>query len=50
VLAATGLLFSLAALTLLGLRFGGLDTAFGDAWLPHLHTGLEKLSALAPSP
>lgn len=50
VLAATGLVLSLAALTILGLRFTGLDTAFGDAWLPHLHTGLEKLTDLVPTP
>jgi hypothetical protein len=50
VLAATGLVLCLAALALLGLRFGGLDTAFGDAWLPHLRTGLEKLTELVPTP
>ena len=30
-LAAAGLVLSLAALALLGLRFAGVDTAFGDA-------------------
>jgi hypothetical protein len=50
VLAATGLVLSLAALTMLGLRFSGLDTAFGDPWLPHLHAGLQRLTDLVPTP
>ena len=50
ILAATGLVFSLAALTLLGLRFTGLDTAFGDAWVPQLRSALQSLTDLVPTP
>lgn len=49
-LAATGLVFSLAALTMLGLRFTGLDTTFGDAWLPDLRSALDALTDLVPTP
>ncbi len=49
-LAATGLVMSLGALGLIGLRFAGVDTAFGDAMLPDLRAALESLTELVPSP
>jgi hypothetical protein len=49
-LAALGLVFSLGALALIGLRYAGLDTAFGDAWVPHLHSALTSLNGLVPTP
>jgi hypothetical protein len=50
VLAASGLVLSLTALALVGLRFVGLDTAFGDGILPDLRSVLDALTALVPSP
>ena len=49
-LAATGLVLSLAALTVVGLRFLGVDTSFGDALVPHLRSALQSLSDLVPTP
>lgn len=49
-LAAAGLVLALAALILVGLRFAGVDTTFGDALVPHLRTGLESLDTLVPGP
>jgi len=49
-LAATGLVLSLAALTVVGLRFLGVDTSFGDALVPHLRSTLQSLSDLVPTP
>jgi hypothetical protein len=49
-LAATGLVLSLAALTVVGLRFLGVDTSFGDALVPHLRSVLQSLSDLVPTP
>ena len=49
-LAAAGLVLSLAALALVGLRFAGLDTAFGDELVPQLRSSLEALTELVPSP
>ena len=49
-LAAAGLVLSLAALAIVGLRFAGLDTTFGDSLVPHLHSGLQSLDDLVPTP
>ncbi len=49
-LAAMGLVLSLAALALVGLRFADVDTAFGDTLVPHLHSALQSLDDLVPSP
>lgn len=49
-LAPVGLLISLAALTLVGLRYAGLDTAVGDAAVPTLLGWLHDLNDWVPSP
>ncbi|MBV9830049.1 MAG: hypothetical protein JOZ82_00510 [Marmoricola sp.] len=49
-LAALGLVFALGALAMIGLRYAGLDTAFGDPWVPHLHSALQSLNDLVPTP
>ena len=49
-LAGAGLVLSLGALALIGLRFTGLDTTFGDALLPNLRATLEALTGLVPTP
>jgi hypothetical protein len=50
VLAGVGVLFSCAALVLVGLRYLDLDTAFGDGWLPTIREWLDDLNALLPRP
>lgn len=50
VLVALGLLFSVGALAALGVRYLGVDTAFGDDLLPRLLTALEFLNAQVPHP
>jgi hypothetical protein len=50
VLAPLGLFFSLTALTVVGLRYAGLDTAFGDALVPTFLSWLEALNGWIPSP
>jgi hypothetical protein len=50
VLAPLGLFFSLVALTLVGLRYFGLDTAFGDALAPSILSWLEALNEWFPNP
>lgn len=50
VLAPLGLLCSFVAAALLGLRYLGLDTAFGDRLIPDLQAALEFLNSLLPSP
>lgn len=45
-----GLVFSLAAFTVLGLRYLGIDTAFGDELMPHLRAWLEFLNSRLPMP
>ena len=50
VLAPLGLLFSLIAVTAVGLRYAGLDTAFGDALVPTFLSWLETLNGWIPSP
>ncbi len=50
VLAAVGLVSSLAAAALIGLRYVGIDTAFGDAMVPTLADWLGSLNDLLPAP
>ena len=50
VLAAVGLVLALAALALVGLRYLGIDTAFGDASVPTIRDWLHSLNGLLPSP
>lgn len=45
-----GLVFSLATFTVLGLRYLGIDTAFGDELMPHLRAWLEFLNSRLPMP
>ena len=47
-LASLGLVLALATLALVGLRYAGLDTAFGDGAVPTLHDGLDWLNGLLP--
>jgi hypothetical protein len=49
-LAPWGLLFSLAALVMIGLRYLGVDTAFGDVLLPTLSDWLEWVNDRLPRP
>jgi hypothetical protein len=49
-LAAMGLVLSLGALALVGLRYLDVDTAFGDSLVPHIHSMLQSLNDLVPSP
>ncbi len=50
VLAPLGLFFCLTVLTLVGLRYFGLETAFGDALVPTFLSWLEGLNAWFPNP
>jgi hypothetical protein len=50
VLAPLGLLFSLIALTVVGLRYAGLDTAFGDDMVPTFLSWLDALNGWFPTP
>ena len=50
VLAPLGMLFSFVALVLVGLRYLGLDTAFGDGLAPTIREWLEQLNAYLPQP
>jgi hypothetical protein len=49
-LAPAGLFFSLVTLTVLGLRFANLDTAFGDELGPDLADLLDRLNSLVHAP
>lgn len=49
-LAGAALVFSMAAIAMLALRFTGLDTAFGDGLLPDIRSTLQSLTDLVPSP
>lgn len=49
-LAPVGLMFSLAALALLGLRYLGVHTAFGDDLVPALTALLEQLNTQLHAP
>jgi hypothetical protein len=50
VLAPLGLFFCLTVLTVVGLRYAGLDTAFGDALVPTILSWLEALNGWFPNP
>src|SRR4051812_7542193 len=49
-LASIGLVLSLATLTLVGLRYLGIDTAIGDPAVPTLAAWLAALNTLLPTP
>lgn len=49
-LAPTGLALALLALLTVGLRYAGLDTAYGDDALPTLRSWLDALNASLPRP
>lgn len=49
-LAPVGLVCCLAALVLVGVRYIGVDTAFGDDLLPVLADALRSLNARLPQP
>jgi hypothetical protein len=49
-LASVGLVLALAALALVGLRYLGLDTAFGDGSVTTIRDGLDWLNGLLPTP
>lgn len=49
-LAPVGLVSSLVALALLGLRYLGVDTAVGDRFASDLQAALELLNSLLPQP
>jgi hypothetical protein len=49
-LAALGVVLSLVTLAVVGLRYAGLDTAFGDGLVPALADGLRALNDLLPRP
>ncbi|MGH3369805.1 MAG: hypothetical protein ACRDPR_07370, partial [Nocardioidaceae bacterium] len=49
-LAPFGLVLSLIVLAVLGLRYLGVDTAFGDRITPSLIELLERLNARLPAP
>ena len=49
-LAPLGLFLALTALVLVGLRYLGLDTAFGDPLVPTLHEWLVLLNSSIPHP
>ena len=48
-LVSVGLVLSLAALALVGLRYAGIDTAVGDPLLPTLADWLNALNGLLPT-
>jgi len=50
VLAPLGLLFSVLTLTVVGLRYAGLHTAFGDDLVPTFLSWLEALNGWFPTP
>jgi hypothetical protein len=49
-LAPAGLVFGLVALALVGLRYVGLDTAFGDDLLPAIGNWLDQLNTRLGTP
>lgn len=49
-LAPLGLLLAIGALVVVGLRYAGLDTAVGDAFVPTLLGWLEELNSWFPKP
>jgi hypothetical protein len=49
-LASVGMVLSLVTLALVGLRYLGLDTAFGDGLAPTFTDWLDALNTLLPTP
>lgn len=49
-LASIGLVLALATMALIGLRYVGIDTAFGDALVPTLVDWMDALNLLLPTP
>jgi len=49
-LAPLGLLFGCVAMVLVGLRYLGVDTAFGDDLVPTMQGWMESLNARIPRP
>lgn len=49
-LAPWGLFFAVVALVMVGLRYLGVDTAFGDDLLPSIGDWLEGVNGLLPRP
>ncbi len=49
-LAPAGLLFAFAALVLVGLRYLGVDTAFGDGLVPTIREWLDAFNSWLPLP
>ena len=49
-LASVGMVLALVTLSLIGLRYVGLDTAFGDGIAPTLVDWLDALNTLLPAP
>ncbi len=45
-----GLFLAIIALLVVGLRYAGLDTAFGDAFAPTVRDWLERLNSVLPQP
>ena len=45
-----GMLLAFVALALVGMRYVGVDTAFGDALVPTLVSWLETLNSVLPRP
>ena len=50
VLVPVGLFFAFAALVLVGLRYLGVDTAFGDGLVPTIREWLDALNSRLPLP
>lgn len=49
-IAPLGLLFAFVTLVLVGMRYAGVDTAFGDALVPAIVDWLERLNSVVPTP
>lgn len=49
-LAPLGIVFGCVALVVVGLRYLGVDTAFGDDLMPTLEAWMEKLNSRVPGP
>lgn len=50
VLASLGLVLALLSLALVGLRYLGLDTTFGDDFVPTMRDWMTSLNGLLPTP
>lgn len=49
-LASLGLVLAIASFAVVGLRYAGIDTAFGDDLVPHLRDWMTSLDGLLPTP